>query len=75
MLAVQEPILTPGPRQTGVLSKTTSATVGRRYLEPVVKPPRVQLFGIPKGYRGTQRTVAHIQLLIRDGAKDFYVRQ
>jgi hypothetical protein len=30
---------------------------------------------IPKGYRGTERTVEHVKALIRAGAKDFYVRQ
>jgi hypothetical protein len=30
---------------------------------------------IPKGYPGTKRTVTHIKALIREGAKDFYVRQ
>jgi hypothetical protein len=30
---------------------------------------------IPKGYLGTQKTLEHIKALIRNGAKDFYVRQ
>jgi hypothetical protein len=30
---------------------------------------------IPQGYPGTQRTAAHLRALIREGAKDFYVRQ
>jgi hypothetical protein len=30
---------------------------------------------IPQGWRGTQKTIEHVQALIRGGAKDFYVRQ
>src|SRR5262249_56243905 len=37
--------------------------------------PAIMVGHIPKGYRGTARTVAHIARLIRAGAKDFYVRQ
>jgi hypothetical protein len=38
-------------------------------------PPTIRLLKIPEGYQGTLRTVAHIQALIRQGAKDFHVRQ
>jgi len=37
--------------------------------------PEISLHNIPEGYMGTLRTVEHIQRLIRDGAKDFRVRQ
>jgi hypothetical protein len=37
--------------------------------------PRISLGQIPKGYAGTKQTVAHIVHLIREGAKDFCVRQ
>jgi len=46
-----------------------------RYAPPPPEPPRVRLLGIPKGYRGTRRTAEHMGRLIREGAKDFYVRQ
>jgi hypothetical protein len=46
-----------------------------RYLPQPAGPPRVHLLGIPKGYRGTLRTAEHMGRLIREGAKDFYVRQ
>lgn len=38
-------------------------------------PPQIYLGHIPKGYPGTQRTVAHMQRLIRAGARDFQLRQ
>ncbi len=41
----------------------------------MVAPPRIHLQKIPEGYRGTLQTVAHIIKLIKQGAKDFYVRQ
>jgi hypothetical protein len=47
----------------------------RRYIAPPLTPPEIYLGQIPKGYRGTKRTVEHIKALIRAGAKDFYVRQ
>jgi transglutaminase-like putative cysteine protease len=37
--------------------------------------PRVQLHYVPKGTRGTLTTAELIARLIRQGAKDFYVRQ
>ncbi|MEK6801867.1 MAG: transglutaminase-like domain-containing protein [Nitrospirota bacterium] len=37
--------------------------------------PKIFLGHIPKGWRGTQKTIEHVQALIRAGAKDFYVRQ
>ena len=38
-------------------------------------PPKIHLHKIPKGYRGTLKTVGHIIDLIKHGAKDFHVRQ
>lgn len=46
-----------------------------RYAAPPLTRPRIFLGLIPKGYRGTQATVAHVAALIKAGAKDFYVRQ
>ena len=37
--------------------------------------PKISLHKIPEGYRGTLQTVEHISDLIRQGAKDFHVRQ
>ena len=37
--------------------------------------PRISLGQIPKGYAGTKQTVAYITGLIKEGAKDFCVRQ
>jgi hypothetical protein len=37
--------------------------------------PRIFLGRIPKGYAGTKKTVDHIIRLIKEGAKDFCVRQ
>jgi hypothetical protein len=47
----------------------------RRYTAPPLSSPQIYLGYIPKGYLGTQKTVEHIKALIRQGAKDFYVRQ
>lgn len=47
----------------------------RRYLPARLGRARVDLRGIPKGYAGTRKTLEHIAALIRQGAKDFYVRQ
>jgi hypothetical protein len=47
----------------------------RRYAQPKLTPVKMSLHGIPKGYLGTRKTLVHIQELIRQGAKDFYVRQ
>jgi transglutaminase-like putative cysteine protease len=47
----------------------------RRYATRPLNPPRIYLGRIPKGYAGTKKTVEHMQALIRQGAKDFYVRQ
>ncbi len=47
----------------------------KRYANLPLSLPRVDLGLIPKGYQGTQATLAHIKSLIRKGAKDFYVRQ
>jgi transglutaminase-like putative cysteine protease len=37
--------------------------------------PRIRILRVPKGPRGTLLTARLISRLIRDGAKDFYVRQ
>jgi transglutaminase-like putative cysteine protease len=37
--------------------------------------PRIRILRVPKGRRGTLLTARLISRLIRDGAKDFYVRQ
>ncbi len=47
----------------------------RRYSPPPASAPRIFLRRIPKGYAGTMRTASHVKRLIREGAKDFYVRQ
>ena len=46
-----------------------------RYSAAPSSAPRVTLGTIPSGYAGTLRTAAHVKRLIRDGVKDFYVRQ
>jgi hypothetical protein len=38
-------------------------------------PPQIQSQTIPSGYQGTLKTVEHIRDLIKQGAKDFDVRQ
>jgi hypothetical protein len=47
----------------------------KRYLTPSPAHPRISLESIPKGYLGTRKTLQHVQALIRQGVKDFYVRQ
>lgn len=47
----------------------------RRYTALPLSSPQIYLGYIPKGYLGTQKTLEHIKTLIRQGAKDFYVRQ
>lgn len=47
----------------------------QRYAPPPPSQPQVHLGRIPKGYLGTNKTVQHMQVLIRAGVKDFYVRQ
>jgi hypothetical protein len=47
----------------------------RRYIAPPLTPAHIYLGRIPKGYLGTKRTVEYIKVLIRSGAKDFFVRQ
>lgn len=39
------------------------------------RQPTIYMGHIPKGYAGTQTTVSYIIQLIKDGAKDFCVRQ
>jgi transglutaminase-like putative cysteine protease len=40
-----------------------------------VQEPRIYLGRIPRGYAGTRKTVGYIVELIKQGAKDFCVRQ
>ena len=47
----------------------------QRYTSEPLSAPKISLGHIPTGWRGTQKTVEHVQALIRAGAKDFYVRQ
>jgi hypothetical protein len=47
----------------------------QRYLSPPHSQPQIQLGHIPKGYLGTTKTIQQMQVLIRAGVKDFYVRQ
>ena len=46
-----------------------------RYAPPPPEAPRIERRQIPGGFTGTTRTAAHVARLIRDGARDFYVRQ
>lgn len=46
-----------------------------RYFPPTIKPAQIHLGRIPRGYPGTVQTVEHIKELIRQGSKDFFVRQ
>jgi hypothetical protein len=45
------------------------------YFRTQCSNPRISLGQIPKGYTGTKKTVAYITSLIKEGAKDFCVRQ
>lgn len=47
----------------------------KRYALPPPQPPEISLGKIPGGFRGTAKTLAHMRALIRQGVKDFYVRQ
>jgi hypothetical protein len=47
----------------------------QRYTSIPFTAPKITLGHIPTGWRGTQKTVQHVQALIQAGAKDFYVRQ
>ena len=47
----------------------------QRHTSAPLTPPKIFLGHIPSGWLGTQKTVEHVQALIRAGAKDFYVRQ
>jgi len=46
-----------------------------RYTAPPLERPQISETRIPQGYPGTLKTVENIKRLIREGAKDFYVRQ
>jgi Transglutaminase-like superfamily len=63
------------PADRGTLAARRERVAGRRYTPRRLGPPLIHLGRIPKGYPGTERTVAYIKRLIRAGAKDFYVRQ
>lgn len=47
----------------------------RRYIAAPATAPEISLRPIPKGYRGTMHTAEQVKRLIREGARDFYVRQ
>ena len=51
------------------------ASTAQRHRSAPLTPPKISLGYIPSGWRGTKKTVKHVQALIRAGAKDFYVRQ
>jgi hypothetical protein len=51
------------------------ASARPRHQSAPLTAPKIFVGHIPKGWRGTQKTVEHVQALIRAGAKDFYVRQ
>lgn len=59
----------------GLISGSEQALTTQRYTSAVPTAPKIYLGHIPKGAPGTQKTVEHVQALIRAGAKDFYVRQ
>ena len=59
----------------GLISGSEHALTTQRYTSAVPTAPKIYLGHIPKGALGTQKTVEHVQALIRAGAKDFYVRQ
>jgi hypothetical protein len=62
--------------RTGELIPATPSSSRRtRYIAAALTAPRIHRSLIPRGYRGTQTTVARMRGLIREGAKDFYVRQ
>jgi len=56
-------------------SSSEQASTTQRYTSAPLTPPNLYLGHIPKGWLGTQKTVEHVQALIRAGAKNFYVRQ
>jgi len=45
------------------------------YVHSSIDEPKIYLGRIPKGYAGTKKTIAYIKRLVKEGAKDFYVRQ
>src|SRR4030095_6324043 len=48
---------------------------GDRMYVGATREPRIYVGRIPKGYAGTRKTVEYVVRLIKDGAKDFCVRQ
>lgn len=59
----------------GLKLSETHASPMRRYTLAQPSTPTISVGHIPAGWEGTQQTVEHVQALIREGAKDFYVRQ
>lgn len=51
------------------------ASTTERHRAAPLTPPKISLGHIPSGWLGTQKTVEHVQALVRAGAKDFCVRQ
>jgi len=51
------------------------ASTTQRHSSAPLTPPEIFLGHIPSGWLGTEKTIEHVQALIRSGAKDFYVRQ
>ncbi len=47
----------------------------KRYKTPPSAPLKIKVEHIPAGFPGTKQTVTRMQALIRQGVKDFYVRQ
>jgi hypothetical protein len=56
-------------------SGRAQAPTRQRHRSAPLTAPKIYLGHIPTGWLGTQKTVDHVQALIRSGAKDFYVRQ
>lgn len=50
-------------------------TTPARYQPPSATTPAIELRSVPTGFAGTKATVRKMIELIREGAKDFYVRQ
>lgn len=50
-------------------------STAQRHRSAPLTAPTIYLGHIPSGWRGTEKTIEHVQSLIRAGAKDFYVRQ
>jgi hypothetical protein len=57
---------------TGFLGRRVVQCLLERSMDAL---PQIQSQTIPSGYRGTLKTIEHIRDLIKQGAKDFHVRQ